>query len=118
MRILNAVFFISLLSLSALLMGPTPAFAAHAYEMTIVPPTTALAFPIYRIDPATGVVASSNGSGYLPTSDPSALPRGDYHLRYVQSVDGKNYWLYRMDSQTGRTWSLVGTAWAPMQEPK
>lgn len=31
--------------------------------------------------------------GYLPTSNPVLLPQGDYHMRYVQCVDGKNYWL-------------------------
>ena len=84
-----------------------------------MPPTSALGFNIYRIDTATGSVASSNNGGaYVSTSDPTPIPQGEYHLRYVQSVDGKSYWLYRMDLQTGHSWSLTGTGWVTMADPK
>ncbi len=115
---LKVIFSAAILFLSAMVLESTPAFAAHAYEMTVIPATAALTFNVYRIDTATGSVVSSNGVGYVKTSDPTPLPQGDYHLRYAQSFDGKSYWLYRMDSQTGRTWNLTGPGWAAMPEPK
>jgi hypothetical protein len=118
MRILHALFCITPLFFSAMVLEATPAFAAHAFEMTIVPPTSALGFTVYRIDTATGAVASVGAAKYLLTSDPTPIPQGDYHLRYVQSTDGKSFWLYRTDSQTGRTWSLAGVGWAVVAEPK
>jgi hypothetical protein len=118
MRNSNALFCITPLFFSAMVLEATPAFAAHAYEMTIVPPTSALGFTVYRIDTATGAVASVGANQYVLTSDPAPIPQGDYHLRYVQSADGKSFWLYRMDSQTGHTWSLIGTGWGVVAEPK
>ncbi len=118
MRNSKAIFSTALLFFFAMAIEAAPAFAAHAYEMTIVPPTAAVGFNVYRIDTATGAVASVGANQYVLTSDPTPLPPGDYHLRYVQSVDGKNFWLYRMDSQTGHSWSLTGTGWSAIAEPK
>jgi hypothetical protein len=117
MRPLNATF-IALMSIFATVLISAPALAGHAYEMTVVPPSATLGFFIYRIDTATGAVASISAGNYVKTVDPAALPQGDYHLRYVQSVDGKTFWLYRMDSQTGHTWSLASTGWVTTSEPK
>jgi hypothetical protein len=115
---LKAIFCITSLFLSAMVLEATPAFAAHAYEMMVVPPTSAIGINVYRIDTATGSVASINGLAYAPTADPTPLPQGDYHLRYAQSFDGKTFWVYRMDSQTGHSWSLGGTGWVAITDPK
>jgi hypothetical protein len=118
MRNLKVMFCVISMFLWTIMLGAGPAFAGHAYEMTIVPATAAASFNLYRIDTATGSVVSSNGAAYFQIPDPTPLPQGDYHLRYAQSVDGKTFWLYRMDSQTGRTWSLNGSSWAALTEPK
>jgi hypothetical protein len=118
MRNLKAISCVTSILLSAITMGAAPAFAAHAYEMTITPPTAAMQFNMFRIDTATGSVVSSNGAAYSQIPDPTPIPQGDYHLRYVEGADGKSFWLYRMDSQTGRTWSLNGFKWAELTEPK
>jgi hypothetical protein len=118
MRNLPAILCRALCVLSLLTLGAVPALAAHAYEMMVVPPTSVMGINVYRIDTATGSVASLNGQAYAPTTDPTPLSQGDYHLRYAQSFDGKSYWVYRMDSQTGRSWSLTGTGWVPITDPK
>jgi hypothetical protein len=119
MRKIRTSLCLALSIFSLVVLGAPPALAAHAFEMTIVPPTSALGYTVYRVDIATGVVTFIDSQGqYAKTADPDPIPQGDYHLKFTQAADGKTYWIYRMDSQTGRTWSLVGTTWTATPEPK
>lgn len=81
-------------------------------------PTAEIGFQAYRIDNATGTVVQMRAGNWASTSDPTPLPQGDYHLKYGFSSDGKGLWVYKIDDQTGHTWSWSGSAWAPVAEPK
>jgi hypothetical protein len=117
MRNLPAILRRSFCVLLLLTMGAAPAFA-RAYEMIVIPASSVVGFQAYRIDNATGTVVQMRAGNWAPTSDPTPLPQGDYHLKYGFSADGKNIWVYKIDDQTGRTWYLNGATWAAVAEPK
>src|SRR5579862_2321870 len=100
--------------LAAQLLFAPIASAAHAsssYEMAIVPASNIAGPTYYRVNVATGQVNYISGTQFTATKDAAALPQGDYHLYPQLSPDGKTYWLYRMDSQSGRTWFLSNDSW-------
>jgi hypothetical protein len=107
-------------------IGATPAaFAAPAYELVVVPPTTTANLPtFFRINVASGQVVSQSGLQFVVTTDSAALPAGNYHLYRTESLDRKGAWdMDRMDSQSGRAWSLSGGGgspfvWSEIAEPK
>ncbi|HLH12349.1 MAG TPA: hypothetical protein VKV77_10785 [Methylovirgula sp.] len=90
---------------------------AAPYEMAMVPPAATYGPSYFRIDVETGEVMSVSGGQYSRTTDATPLPPGDYHL--FPQVDQKGtWWLYRMDSKTGRTWFLLNNAWSEVSPPK
>lgn len=95
-----------------------PAAYASSYEMAILPASNAAGPTYYRVNVATGQVAYISGTQFMSTKDAAALPQGDYHLYPQLSPDGKTYWLYRMDAQSGRTWFLSNESWAEVPPPK
>jgi hypothetical protein len=117
MRDLPAILCRSFCVLPLLTLGAAPALA-RAYEMVVVPATAEIGFQAYRIDNATGTVVQMRAGNWASTSDPTPLPQGDYHLKYGFSSDGKGLWVYKIDDQTGHTWSWSGSAWTPVAEPK
>jgi hypothetical protein len=117
MRNLPAILCRSLCVLLLLTTGAAPAFA-RAYEMIVTPANPAMGFNAYRIDTSTGAVVRMISGNWASTSDSTTLPQGDYHLKYGFSSDGKSLWIYKIDDQTGRTWTLNGVSWIPVAEPK
>lgn len=93
------------------------AFAAPAYEMSFAAPPLAGSPSIFRIAVATGQVMSV-GDKLALTTDAAPLPPGDYHLFLMQTPDEKTYWLYRMDSQSGRVWFLSNNTWTEITASK
>ncbi len=97
--------------------GAEAARAAGAFEVVTVPPATGDASSgLFRINVATGQVVTVWGSTktYSPTVDAAPLPAGDYHLYLSETLDGKGVWnMDRVDSQSGRIWSLSGGGGAP-----
>jgi hypothetical protein len=121
MRHLATIFVAASLALAA-----PAAFATPAYEITALPSASTPGGPTwFRVKVATGQVATYySGTKFVPVSEPASLPAGDYHLHLVLTLDGKgNWWLMRMDSQSGRVWQLSGggatapLAWTEIATP-
>src|SRR5271154_509655 len=83
--------------------GVTPASAASAYEMAVAPAAPGVGPSYFRINVASGQVVTV-GTAMAPMTDSAPLPQGEYHL-YLAG-DARSYWLYRMDSQSGRIWFI------------
>lgn len=92
-----------------------PAFAAPAYELTLVPPAPNGSPPVYRINVASGEVSYESGNNYLTIKEAQQIPAGTYHLHLQMGADNKgSYWLYRMDADSGRTWFLSAGVWTEL----
>ncbi len=96
--------------LAATAVNATLAMADPVYELAIITPAPNAGPNIYRIDVASGQVSQVVGNNFVTIKDPQALPPGSYHLHWISSGDAKSYWLYRFDTQTGRTWFFT-TVW-------
>ena len=96
-----------------------PALAAAAnYESTVITGTPVNSAGFFRINVATGQVASFWGGAtqFAAVPDSPALPPGEYHLQQSVwvAVDGKVAWsLYRWDAKSGRSWTLQGGGGQP-----
>lgn len=99
--------------LASLALAPS-AFAAAKFEAIALPNSAKASAALFRIEVATGMVVSVWGNGstqFFPSADKAPLPAGDYHLYSIVNpqADGAVYWsLYRMESNSGRMWNLVG----------
>lgn len=109
-----------LIPTAQLLFAPiaSVAHASSSYEMAVLPASSAAGPTYYRVNVATGQVNYITGTQFAATKDAAALPQGDYHLYPQLSPDGKTYWLYRMDAQSGRTWFLSNDSWTEVPPPK
>lgn len=93
------------------------AFAAPTYQMVLAAPSVGGVPGVFRIAVATGQVINI-GTQLEPTVDAAPLPSGDYHLFVTETPDQKIYWMYRMDSQSGRVWFLSNNTWTEVIAPK
>jgi len=86
-----------------------------AYEVVEVPTGGNYGRGLFRINIATGQVVTAWQSGnFSAIPEPTPLPAGNYHLYMTVSWDGKGAWtLDRVESQTGRSWYLVGGGGSP-----
>jgi hypothetical protein len=109
--------FATIVLAAASMLAASVAFAASSYEMAIIAGAVGGSPTFYRIDVAAGQVMTV-GSAFGMTADSSPLPQGNYHLYKTESADGKEYWMYRMDSQSGRVWFLSNGAWTEVGPPK
>ncbi len=104
----------------ALALGAPIAASAAPFEAVYVPGTPQQALEFFRINVPTGEVAFGVGAAakYSPVADTAPLPQGDYHLYLATepaTAAGVVYWgIVRMDSRTGRTWTLTGGGAAPL----
>lgn len=98
----------------------TAVFAApSAYEVTVVTPGGSATPIIYRLNVATGEVSYTYGVNFSGTKDPQPVPQGTYKLYAASATDGKgNYWLYRLETQSGRLWVLGAGVWNEIAPPK
>jgi hypothetical protein len=105
------------------------AYAAAKFEGISLPGTSKTNSGFFQIEVATGKVQSVWGNGttnFTAIAETAPLPAGDYHLYVLPNPqpDGSSYWMInRMDSNTGRTWSLTGGgdapyAWTAVLPPK
>jgi hypothetical protein len=122
----------SSLLIALLLLSSAAAGAANAaakFEAVSIPGTATAASGFFQINVATGQVSSVWGNGtttLTPVKETAPLPAGDYHLYVVPNpqADGNCYWmLNRMDSNSGRVWSLAGGGnagynWTDVAAPK
>jgi hypothetical protein len=99
--------------------GAAASAATPAYEVTVVTPGGSATPIIYRLNVATGEVSYTYGVNFSGTKDPQAVPQGAYKLYAATSADGKgNYWLYRLETQSGRLWVLGAGVWNEIAPPK
>lgn len=120
-----AVVASSLMLAVAGIGATSAAFAAPAYELVVVPSAVAGNYPtFFRINVASGQVVYQSGNQFVVTTDSATLPPGNYHLYRTESLDRKGGWsMDRMDSESGRAWSLNGGGnspfvWTEIAEPK
>jgi hypothetical protein len=103
--------------ISVVFSGAGPARAADAYEVVLVQPASAdVALGLFRINVASGQVVTAWGyvKTYTTTVESAPLPAGEYHLHLGESLDRKGSWyLYRVDSNSGRMWVAAGGGNAP-----
>jgi hypothetical protein len=86
--------------------------APATYALTVVTPSGSATPVIYRLNVATGEVSYTYGVNFSITKDPQPLPPGSYRLYAATGADGKaSYWLYRLETQTGRLWVLGASVW-------
>jgi hypothetical protein len=103
---------LGLAAMGIALAGVETASAAN-FESVVLVGTPASPVALFRINVATGQVATVWGGGgqFASLPDSSALPPGDYHLQEASwvAVDGKVSWaVYRVDGKSGRSWALSG----------
>lgn len=104
------------LLLAVALLAATPSFAGSAYELTIAPPAPSGGPTLYRLNVATGAVDFTGGDHFNPTKEQGSIPPGTYRLYVVPAPAGRDgFWLYRLDTQSGRTWSLTNAVWAEIR---
>lgn len=117
MNILSKFIIVISLIIAATTFTPLGAFAASPYQLILIPLATG---PLgFRVNVVTGQVNRIGATQFTLTSDTTPLPIGDYHL-YQDSTTGSNanWWLYRMDSQSGHTWYLNSSnTWIALGEP-
>jgi hypothetical protein len=112
MKILANAIAISAICLLLTCVGETRAAAGSAYELTLIPPTETGSPTIFRLDVVTGQVSDVSGSSAVNTKDPQPIPPGVYRLYATQTSDNKTYWLYRLETLSGRTWFISNNTWS------
>ena len=111
---MNRTCFVTGVCLLACLVFAPSAFAAAKFEAIALPNSAKVNAALFRIEVATGAVVSVWGNGstqFFPSADKTPLPAGEYHLYSIvnSQADGTVYWsIYRMESNSGRMWNLVG----------
>ena len=95
--------------------GSVSSFAADSYELTLVPPATGENPTAFRLNVATGQVSNVTGSPASDVQDPQPIPAGEYRLYFTQTSDNKLFWLYRLDTRTGRTWFDGSNTWSEIK---
>ncbi|MGP8233148.1 MAG: hypothetical protein ACLQL2_10860 [Methylovirgula sp.] len=99
--------------------GATASLAAPAYELTVVTPGGSVTPVIYRLNVASGEVSYTYGVNFSSTKDPQPVPQGAYRLYAATGTDGKgSYWLYRLETQSGRLWVLGAGIWSEIAPAK
>jgi hypothetical protein len=111
MRHLRAFLSSALLIFSAAEVASTPALAVPTYELAMTTPATSGNLTVYRLNVASVVVANVSSSPMTNVIDPQPVPPGSYRVFVASSGDGKTYWLYRLETESGRTWFLNNGSW-------
>jgi hypothetical protein len=115
MRFLSRVTAFAAITLTLMTVGGTQSWAADSYELTIVTPAVGGSPIVYRIDVATGKVSNVSASPAADVGDPQAIPAGAYQLYVSETPDNKSYWLYRLETETGRTWFYSNNSWTEIK---
>ena len=109
MRLANAFFALALTA--GAMASPALAEPNDGYEMAVMPGNAASVQVVVRINVATGQSAVSVGSGtYVAIADPKPVPKSVYRLYSWNTFEltgaTRNYSVYRLDAQSGRTWYM------------
>jgi hypothetical protein len=100
----TGLFFVSAI------VGSVTALASPAYELAMTTPGSA-GISVFRVDVASGAVSNVSNTPIVNMADPQPIPPGNYRLFVATSADGKTYWLYRIETESGRTWYIANNTW-------
>ena len=110
MRFLFRITMFAAIALTLTAIGSARSMAENVYELAVIPPPeTGGGISVYRINVVTGQV--TNASGFT-------FPPGRYRLYFAQTPDQKTFWLYRLETQTGRMWFFSNSVWTEITQPK
>jgi hypothetical protein len=118
MRSLSKAIAAAVVVLALTAAASAPSLAADAYELTMLPPPPSGSPTVFRLNVTTGQVSDVSGQNAVNTSDPQPLPTGVYRLYVSLTPDAKTFWLYRLETLTGRTWSIYNNVWSEVLPPK
>jgi hypothetical protein len=96
-------------------IGSTRLLAADGYELTVIPPAMGAGIAVFRLNVTTGQVSNVTGAPASDVTDPQAIPPGEYHLYFAETPDNKTFWLYRLETHTGRTWFDGNNSWTEIK---
>jgi hypothetical protein len=99
-------------------MGSAISSAEDGYELTVIRPDASDGVTVYRINVETGLVSNVTGATAADVAESQPLPAGEYRLYSAQTPDKKSYWLYRLDTRSGRTWFFSNNAWNEVVQGK
>ena len=116
MRFLSRAVTFAVLALTLTVTGGTRSFAADGYKFTLVEVNGEMY--AFRLNVATGQVSTVSGSGFVEVKDPQAIPAGAYQLYSAETLDHKLFWLYRLETQTGRAWFEMNNTWTEIAQGK
>ena len=51
----------------------------------------------------------------MDVKDPQPIPAGEYRLYGTETSDNEIFWLYRLETQTGRTWYYSDNSWTEIK---
>ena len=111
MRFLSRVITFVAMTLALTAIGSTGSLAEDVYEMAVIPAGTGGGATAFRINTASGQVSIVSGDNLVDVKDSAAIPAGKYRLYFTATTDNKTFWLYRLETQTGRTWFDGNNAW-------
>jgi hypothetical protein len=110
MKHFRALFSGGLFFVSAI-VGSAPAFASPTYELAMTAPGASGITNVFRVNVASGAVSNVSNTPIVNIADPQPIPPGNYRLFVATSADGKTFWLYRLETESGRTWFIANNTW-------
>ena len=116
MRFISRVTVFAAIALALTAIGSAKSMAEDGYELAYIPPEIGGSPTIYRINVASGQVSSLGATAFSTVTDPQPIPGGKYRLYSTQTPDNKSYWLYRLETQTGRTWFYSNNSWTEVTQ--
>jgi hypothetical protein len=119
MRFLFRITMFAAIALTLTAIGSARSMAENVYELAVIPPPeTGGGISVYRINVVTGQVTNASGFTFSDISDSQPVPPGRYRLYFAQTPDQKTFWLYRLETQTGRMWFFSNSVWTEITQPK
>jgi hypothetical protein len=115
MRFLSRVTALAAITLALAAIGSTGSLAQDGYELAFIAPPAGGGITAFRINVATGQVSNVSGASPADVKDPQAIPAGKYRLYTSETPDNKAFWLYRLETQTGRTWFYSDNSWTEIK---
>jgi len=115
MRLLTQFTTVAAITLTLTAIGSTGSLAEDVYEMAFIAPAIGGGPTVFRINVATGQVGTLGTSAFSDVADPQPIPAGKYRLYVAVTPDNKSFWLYRLETQTGRTWFYSNNNWSEIK---
>jgi hypothetical protein len=115
MRFLSRAATCAAITLTLTAMGSAGSLAEGAYELSLVPPAVGAGLTAFRLNVATGQVSNVSGPTPSDVQDLQPIPVGEYRLYFTETPDNKTFWLYRLETHTGRTWFDGNNTWSEIK---